>query len=75
MKTLALESVRDQALALGPAERAVLIDDLLGSFDPESREAIDAAIATEVEDRVDAYNRGEFGSISLEESRRQLGLG
>ncbi|MBI2433878.1 MAG: addiction module protein [Candidatus Hydrogenedentes bacterium] len=68
-----LNAVREEALALNPIERAGLIEDLLTSFDPASREAIDRAWAQEAERRIDAYKRGEAGAITLEESKRRLG--
>lgn len=65
-------ALREQALALSPVERAGLIEDLLASFDAPSRASIDAAWAKEAEARVDAYHRGEIGTISHEESQRQI---
>jgi putative addiction module component (TIGR02574 family) len=69
----AAKDVTAQALAMSPAERAQLIDDLLASFDPDNRAEIDAAHAREVADRLKAYERGELRTISWEESRRRIG--
>lgn len=65
-------SLREQALALPPVERAGLIEDLLASFDESARTRIDAAWAKEAEARLDAYERGELTTISHEESQRQI---
>ncbi len=65
-------ALRDQVLALSPVERAELIEDLLASFDEPSRASIDAAWGAVAEERIDAYDRGETKSISLEEAQRRL---
>ena len=64
--------LREQALALSPVERAGLIEDLLASFDELSRASVDAAWAQEAENRINAFDRGEFGTISLEESKKRI---
>jgi len=50
------------ALKLSPLERAELIEKLLATFPFPDRAAIDEHWATEAEDRIDAYERGETGS-------------
>ena len=50
--------ILEEALALPPIERASLVEELLSSFDFPSREEVDALWAAEVEDRIDAYERG-----------------
>lgn len=55
------------ALALPPTERASLIEEILSSFDFPSRQEVDALWADEVEDRIDAYERGEMSSGSAQE--------
>jgi len=54
-----------EALNLPPSERAQLVEDLLSSFDVPDREHIDRLWATEAEDRIDAYNRGELSAIPV----------
>ncbi|MDI6815890.1 MAG: addiction module protein [Actinomycetota bacterium] len=49
-----------EALKLPPTERAELVENLLSSFEFESRKSIDALWAQEVEDRIDAFDRGEM---------------
>jgi len=52
-----------EALKLPPVERAELVEDLLTSFEFQSRKRIDALWAEEVEDRIDAFERGEMKAI------------
>jgi putative addiction module component (TIGR02574 family) len=52
-----------EALKLPPVERAELVENLLTSFEFRSREKIDALWAEEVEDRIDAFERGEMATI------------
>ncbi len=60
------ERILKDALSLKPAQRAELIDRLLFSLDrPDS--TIDRLWAKEAENRIDAYDRGEIASLSLEE--------
>ena len=55
-----------EALELPPIERAVLVEELLSSFDFPTRQAVDALWAKEAEDRIDAYERGELKTSSIE---------
>jgi putative addiction module component (TIGR02574 family) len=56
-----------EALRLPPVERAELAEDLLSSFEFQSRTAIDALWAQEAEDRIDAFERGEMSTIPAKE--------
>jgi len=58
------EKILIEALELPPTERAELVDQLLSSFELPSRKKIDDLWAKEVEDRIDAYERGEIISTS-----------
>ena len=58
------DKVLAQALELPPIERAELIEKLLSSFEFPSRKSIDEMWAKEVEDRIDAYERGEINAKS-----------
>jgi len=53
-----------EALKLPPVERAELVENLLTSFEFQSRKTIDALWAEEeeVEDRIDAFERGEMAA-------------
>lgn len=59
--------VLSDALALPPIERAELIEELFFSFDQSNRKRLDQLWATEVEDRIDAFESGEFAAIPAEE--------
>ncbi len=52
-----------EALKLPPVERAELIEDLLTSFEFQSRKTIDALWANEAENRIHAFDRGEMAAI------------
>ena len=52
-----------EALKLPPVERAELVENLLTSFEFQSREKLDALWAREAEDRIDAFERGEMATI------------
>ncbi len=58
--------VLEQALALPVNERADLVERLLSSLDPSEPE-IEKLWSKEVEDRIDAHERGELGTISAKE--------
>jgi len=60
--------VFQEALALSDAERAELIDELISSFDAAARREADEWWAREAEERLAAYRRGEFGTVSLPEA-------
>jgi putative addiction module component (TIGR02574 family) len=49
-----------EVLELPPVERAALIEQILSSFDFPSREEVDSLWAKEVEDRIDAHDRGQI---------------
>ncbi len=57
----------EQALALPEGERAELLERLLASFDTEERRRIDESWAAEVEERIDALERGEMGAVPASE--------
>ena len=56
------QQVLIDALKLSPVERAELVERVLASFSFPERLAIDERWATEVEDRIDAYESGELKS-------------
>ena len=60
--------VLGKALALPPDERAELADRLLSSLDTERQRKIDELWAEEVEDRIDAFERGEIRAVSAKEA-------
>jgi len=56
-----------EALKLPPVERAELVENLLTSFEFQSRKKIDALWAKEAEDRIDAFERGQMTAIPARE--------
>ena len=60
------DSILKEALTLKPSQKAELVDKLLSSLD-KSDEEIDKLWAKEVEDRIDAYDRGEIKAVTLKE--------
>ncbi len=56
--------VLKEVLALPPAERAELVEQILRSLDPPTRQRIDELWAEEAEERIDAFDRGEIKTIS-----------
>ena len=57
------EHILAEALELPPVERAELVENILSSFEFQSRNTIDALWAQEAEDRIDAFDRGEMTAI------------
>ena len=57
------KQILTDALKLPPVERAELVENLLTSFEFQSREKIDALWAQEVEERIDAFERAEIAAI------------
>jgi hypothetical protein len=53
----------EEALALPASERAEMADQLLHSLEPTTQEEIDRLWALEVEDRLEAFDRGDLPSI------------
>jgi len=61
------EKILAEALELPPIERAELIEELLSSFEFPARKSIDKLWAKEVEDRIDAYQKGEITTTPAKE--------
>ena len=57
------ENILAEALELPPMARAELVENLLSSFEFQSRKTIDTLWTQEAEDRVDAFDRGEMTAI------------
>ena len=64
--------VVSDALSLPPRSRAKLAERLLESLDDSTQKEIDRLWADEVEDRIDAYERGDLKAIPGEEVFRPL---
>jgi len=69
--TMSTEQLRKDALALPPAERAALAEELLSSLDrPDPR--IDALWAQEAEDRLAAFEASEMDAVPAEDVFKEL---
>ena len=70
--TLQAQAVLNSAIELPPVERAGIIEQLLASFDLNSRRTIDESWASEVESRLGAFERGEINSTALNTVRERI---
>ena len=57
-----LDEVLDEALKLGPMERAGFVEQIFASFESPERKQIDQLWAQEAEDCLEASERGEIQS-------------
>jgi putative addiction module component (TIGR02574 family) len=64
--------VLSDALSLPPRSRAKLAEQLLESLDDPKQKEIDRFWADEVEDRIDAYEKGKLKAIPGQEVFRRL---
>ncbi len=60
---MSLASIHKEVLQLDSNERAMLIDLLWESLDEERIKEIEERWATESEDRIDAFERGELTAV------------
>jgi putative addiction module component (TIGR02574 family) len=67
-----IEQVTNQALSLPPIERTKLIDRLYESLRSDEERAVERAWAEESERRINAYGRGDTGSVSYQDMKREL---
>jgi putative addiction module component (TIGR02574 family) len=64
------KKILDEVLALPPNGKVELVDVLLASLDVPDKE-IDRLWQDEVENRIDAYQRGEIKALKIEEVLRK----
>ena len=62
-----INHILEEAMELSPAERAELVTSLLSTLD-EPDAGIDKLWQKEVDERVDAYERGEIKAKSLQDA-------
>jgi putative addiction module component (TIGR02574 family) len=67
-----LETIRERATRLSPAERVQLIDALFSSLQSEESRQIERAWVQESDSRLQAYDAGEISSVSWQELRERL---
>lgn len=65
--------ILEEALSLPAVERAELAERLLSSLDTPDRQRVDELWASEAEDRLDAYERGEIKTIPAKQVFDQIG--
>ena len=61
------KQILKDVLDLSPVDRAELVEKILASFDFPTDKTIDAAWAQEAEECIDAFERGDIGSMPAEE--------
>jgi len=61
------KEIIDQAMALPAEERVIVVEQLLLSLDAPDEE-LDCIWAEEAEARLDAYERGELDTVSVQEA-------
>jgi hypothetical protein len=66
------EQILREVLNLPPMERAELVEWILASFEFPARKDINAAWAREAEDRIDAFERWEIGSLPASQVFREI---
>ena len=66
------QQVFDQALAMSPLEKAVLIEKLFQSFDLKNQKAVDQAWAAEAESRIEAYEADKISARPFDEVLQDL---
>jgi putative addiction module component (TIGR02574 family) len=69
--TAVRERILKDAMALSPAEREALAEDLVASLLPMDQDHV-AAIVAEAEDRLAAYGAGESAAIPADEVMAKL---
>lgn len=67
------QKILAEALELSPIERAELVEQLLSSFEFPHKKSIDEVWAEEVEDRIDAYEKGDITSTSAKDVFDRIG--
>jgi putative addiction module component (TIGR02574 family) len=67
------QRVLSDARKLPPVERAELVERILASFSLPERQSTDERWAAEVEDRIDAYERGDLKSRPATEVFAHIG--
>jgi len=70
---MTIDTITSAALALPPESRATLAETLLASLDPPDAVGHRVEWEREIEDRIDAYERGEMTAIPLDEVMRSIG--
>ena len=70
MKRASYKEIRDRAIILPRSSREKLLRDLIWSLAPDSKP--ESAWIAEAEARIDAYERGELETVSLEQFLKHI---
>ena len=70
--TAQAQTVLEEAMRLPSADRAMLIEKLISSFDATKRKTIDAAWVAESESRLDAYRTGKLTARPFDDVMKDL---
>ena len=70
--TVRREQVLEDALSLPPNERAEIAERILSSLDLVAQQENDRLWAQEVENRLDAYERGEIKAVPADEVFKKI---
>lgn len=70
--TASAQALLNEALKLPPIDKASMIEELISSFDPNSRAQIDKEWADESESRISAYDAGLLKARPFEDVIREL---
>ena len=73
--TAVAEHLLKDALNLPPVERAEMINRLFQSFDRNQDSRVDAAWASEIESRIEAYENGKISASSAEDVFARINRG
>jgi putative addiction module component (TIGR02574 family) len=71
---MSLASIQNEISQLNPQERTMLIDLLWDSLDETRVSEIEAKLAAESEERIDAYERGDLLAVDGPAALRELHL-
>ncbi len=66
------QKILNEALDLSPIERALLIEELLASFNFKNRKEIDKRWGEEAENRIKAFEAGEIKSKSFNDVLKSI---
>lgn len=69
-----IESLQSKISELSINDQALLIEQVIDNINPVDQEAIDRAWTIEIKSRLEAYRKGEMGTVSLEEVKQKFSI-
>ena len=70
--TITKNNILSEALKLSPIDKALLIEEVLSSFEFNGKNNIDQIWSKEAEDRIDAYENGKIKTISYQDVFKKI---